>query len=132
MDKLAFLFLRNKISHEQVIKLIHGPQYVLEQYLSTIPTPTISQPPPLVRYRTAVCKMCKDRMSIPDYVYNQIGRLAICFTCTKTIRVDANLRWFNTNLRISDPQVYEVINGVINNVINQVINELDFFLLDLD
>ena len=132
MDKLTFLFLRNKISREQATDLINGPQHFIDQYLSINPPPDFTSPPSLVRYRTAVCKMCKDRMSIPEYVYNQIGRSAICFMCTESIRVNANIRWFNTNLRTCDQTVYEVVNVVINNVIDLVINEVDFLLAEID
>jgi len=132
MDKLTFLFLRNKISREQVTELINGPQHFIEQYLSINPPSDFTSPPSLVRYRTAVCKMCKDRMSVPEYVYNQIGRTAICFMCTESIRVNANLRWFNTNLHMYDPSAYEVVNSVINNVIELVINEVDFLLAEID
>lgn len=99
MNKLATDMLRKKIDLVRATELINGSHHVLEQYLSadlprTLPR-HLPRPLPLMRYHSAICKFCGDRMSIPESIMKQIGRRAICYDCTDVFRGNARFRWFN-------------------------------------
>lgn len=132
MEKLALKVLQKRISIESATELITGPSYILQNYLGTELPPDLSQPLPLVRYSTAICKMCNNRMSIPEYAMKYIGRQAVCCFCTDLVRANAQLIWFRSEIRKGNKGVYGTVNEIINEIIIGVINEVEFLLVDLD